>query len=475
MKKSLVLIVVVVLGAVAWAGATYVVGGDVEKRYSILLEESGPWGPVSLSSRSYQRGFLGSKAETVLEVAIPQDDPETAPESLRLVFEHVFRHGPLPFGGGPALARIETRLAEVAVNGESAGEFLEKFPELKQSALTTSVAFSGTTTSRLSIPAFERRTDEGDIKWGGLTLDSEYAPGAKTVIANLALPGMDFRSAEGNVILGGIRGRFDLNEVLPQLYVGTNELTFDGLTFNQPRTEDGEGGILRIKDLAISLDSAYENPLVSYRELIELAELTVNGETFGPGVFDVEMKNLDGEVLSEFQKQVQDIYQGMESFNPDEQMVQLVPLYLQLFTQLMEGKPELNIRRLHLDTPMGAIDGNARVRFAGGAEPALGDPTALLQGLEADVAVAVHEKLVRAILAQDLNKDLAEAREQGVLPADGDAEVAGLVDQRLASQIDALLAQKWVVREGEQLKANASFKSGELLLNGQSLPILGEQ
>jgi len=215
--------------------------------------------------------------------------------------------------------------------------------------------------------------------------------------------------------------------------------------------------------------------LVSYRELIELAELTVNGETFGPGVFDVEMKNLDGEVLSEFQKQVQDIYQGMESFNPDEQMVQLVPLYLQLFTQLMEGKPELNIRRLHLDTPMGAIDGNARVRFAGGAEPALGDPTALLQGLEADVAVAVHEKLVRAILAQDLNKDLAEAREQGVLPADGDAEVAGLVDQRLASQIDALLAQKWVVREGEQLKANASFKSGELLLNGQSLPILGEQ
>jgi len=466
-KKISVAVVVVVLAVVAWAGAAYVMGGDVEERYAAFLAEAGSWGPISIETRSYERGVLSSTAETVLTVAIPQDDPAAAPETLELALGQVFRHGPLPFGGGPALARIETRLAGVSVNGGAAGEFLEKFPELKEAALKTSVSFGGTTTSRLRIPPFERRIDEGEMKSEGLAFESEYAPEAKTAVGTLELPGMEFRTGEGVVTIGGIRGRFDLNEVLPRLYVGKNEVTFDGLTLSRTNAADGDIRELRIKDLAITLDSAYENALVGFRELVELAEVTVDGDTFGPAVFDLEMKNLDGRALSEFQEQLQDIYRGAENFNPDEQLVQLVPLYFQLFNRLLEGKPELSIHRLHLTSPRGNLGGNGHLRFVGDDGAGLGDMAVLLRQIEAGFDLEIHERLVRSLLGENMKNALDQDEASG-LSAE---EVERQLEQAIDSEIEALLAQNFVVREGDKLKGSAGFKNGVLTLNGEALPI----
>lgn len=467
--KKVFAAVIVVLAVVAWAGAAYVVGGDVEKRYGEFLADAGSWGPISVETRSYERGVLSSTAETVLTFALPQDDPSAAPETLELILGQVFRHGPLPFGGAPALARIETRLAGVSMNGGDAGEFLEKFPELKQAALKTSVSFGGTTASRLRIPPFERRFDEGEMKSEGFAFESEYAPGAKTLVGNLELPGMEYRSEEGTVTIGGIRGRFDLNEVLPRLYVGKNKVTFDGLTLSQANAADGDIRDLRMKDLAITLDSTYENSLVGCRELVELAEVTVDGDTFGPSVFDLEIKNLDGQALSEFQEQLQEVYRGMQSSNPEEQLVQLVPLYLQLFDRLLAGKPELNIHRLHLASPRGNLGGSGHLRFVGDGGASLGDMAALSSRIEAGFELEIHERLVRSLLGANMKNSLEQDEASGLSAA----EVEQQLEQAVDSEIEALLAQNFVVREGDKLKGTAGFKEGVLTLNGETLPLFG--
>ena len=77
MKKLVILVVVVLLCVVGWAGATYIVSGKVESQYFNLLEQNAHWGPVTLTSKSYQRGFLTSKAEMLLEMKIPITAIET--------------------------------------------------------------------------------------------------------------------------------------------------------------------------------------------------------------------------------------------------------------------------------------------------------------------------------------------------------------------------------------------------------------
>ncbi len=484
MKKSIIISAVIVLSAVAWAGATYYLGGDARSQYFAALEKNGHWGPVSLSSQGYQRGFFASTAKTALKISLPeqnQADDSSAPKTLELIFAQTFRHGPFPFGldspvsdlNGPALALVETRLDSVLVDGQPVDDVWKNIPELADSAVLTKIAFDGTISSQLRIPNFERQTEKGKLKWEGLSSDSEYDPNKKTVSGTFDIPGFGFASGtdEGSLTAKGINGKFDLVETLENLYVGTEELRFGSFEITIPNKKTGAPEKVRIEDVKVSFAAAYDNNLVNYKEIMTLGAVTADGRTFGPGTVDIELKNLDAQALSELQTQVQELYRHTDTFDPETQASRLGQLYLAFFMKLIEGTPELDINGLHFVTPMGEIDGSGQIKFAGEPGLTLNNPTVLLQRLEVDADLAVHEALVRMLLLGDLKKKLITARDAGSNADYSDAQIDEMAEQQLAAQIEAILAQKYVVRDGGKLKANAVFKNGELIINGQSLPL----
>ena len=70
-----------------------------------------------------------------------------------------------------------------------------------------------------------------------------------------------------------------------------------------------------------------------------------------------------------------------------------------------------------------------------------------------------------------INEQVAVAKllEQGTDLTDEQIEEMAL--QQYEEQLLMLLAQKYIVQEGDKLKTSMTFKQGELMVNGEVLPI----
>lgn len=472
MKKSTIWALSVLLCVLAWAGGAYVIGGQVQNLYQSSLEESDTWGFFSLASEDYRRGFLSSHVRTQVVLSLPRGEKEGAPETVQLVFDHTFRHGPLPGGFSlPALAEVESRLAEVRLDGVDVEGFFEHFPELEAAIAVTRVAFDGSTKSRLHIPPLERHDTDGELKWQGLKIDAVAEPGGRALKGRVEMPGLELIAEGSRIELGAMRGEFDLTEALPWIYVGRSRMSLDGLEMEFPDGEDGGRRSFEVKAGKVTLDSRQEGDRLHYRESLEFARLGKDDEFFGPLSVEVELLNLDGRALSDFMGQFQEAGRELAEVDPESRLIRLLPLYGELAMKLLAGGPELKIERLRLAAPNGEIRGGGRFGFAGEPGLFLGDFVALLQQLEAVVELEAHERLVRSVLAATMRAELqAQAAAQAEYGAE---EVEQLLTESLESEIDNLLERNFVVREGDKLKITAGLNNGVFTLNGAALPIFG--
>ena len=339
-------------------------------------------------------------------------------------------------------------------------KLLTEVPELKELYAVTRVGLDGTSVSRLLIPPFER----GQAVWGGFTSEFEFSPDKKTFVGTFELPKMEAPMVDGEIALEGIRGRVDVVEALPGLYVGTSEVGLETMKMVGP------GKKLQVTDFFVRYDSGCDGNLFHFDQIVKFAGLTMDGEEYGPGGCEIEGKNLDGEALGRFQNQLQEVYRG-NNLSPDQAAAQITPLYGQLFVKLLDGNPELSIRRLYFATPKGTFDGNFLVKLNDHEGVTIAQPIALLQYLEAKADVSVHERLIHSMAAANIKDKLTDARNLGQIPDFSDTEISGLADQQADNQIQALLAQGLIVREGESIKANATFNQGKLVVNGNPLSI----
>jgi uncharacterized protein YdgA (DUF945 family) len=481
-KKLIIAVLIVLVCASGWAGATYVIGGQVEKRYLACLDQVERLGPIRLTTQSYERGFLTSRARTVLEFTVPDpsstQDPaqERVEKSLALTFEHTLRHGPLPAGASPdgrlrlapMLVLAETRLVGAAAGDQILDEVLAEIPQLGDSYAFTIVGFDGGGRSRLMIPAFEKTDEEENstVVCGGLTFDGQFSRGMEDISGNLALPGLQVRMEEGHLLWDGISGSFDMREAFPGVYLGSSEVRLDAM---QIAFADPEGGSREIvvKGLEIGSQSSRKGSTINGLQSVKLSGITVDGETYGPGLMEMEAREFDGEALSRYQADVLQVYR--ETSDPEEMVVSLLPVYVRFFTELSKGAPEIELRRLRFSTPVGEFDGNARLKLHGGEGLDLGDMSWLMKNLEAEAAVTADEKLVRTVLAGCIEEKMKTARDQGDFPSFPDEKISELAGREVDIQLEALAQQKILLRDKGKLSSHAVFNRGELVVNGQQL------
>lgn len=479
MKKLVILSVVILLCVAGWAGATYLVGGQVESQYTRLLDEFGQLGPITMSQQSYQRGFLTSTARTVLELKLPattrpgaQAAADAQNETLQLVFASAIKHGPLPAGSAPGMALIETRLVSVTPSNETFEQLLNQFPQLTETLSVTRIDFSGSMTDRVRLPALETTIDDAQIKWGGLSVDSSYAPGDKTIVGTFDLPSLEIHGEKGELAWQGLHGKLDLVEALPLLYVGSTEVDFGGMEMNFAKGKDGAQQAVQLNGIKLSSRSDCREKLVNFKQTLEFGGVLVDGESYGPGRCVIDAKNLDGEVLGGFQAQVRELYRSGQGSTPDELVGQLLPLYTRMLIELLEKSPEFNISSFSFATPQGNIDGRLLIKYHGSQGVDTQNPQAMLQALDASAELAIHENLVKQLIAQNLKNELTAAKLNGQIPDTfSAADIAELAAQQSDAQLEMVLAQALVVRDGDMIRSNATFKQGELVVNGQPLPL----
>ena len=505
MKKSIVLFAVVLFLVIVWGGIVYVVGNNAEKSYLNLLEESSQFGFVTFTNTSYERGFLQFKATTLMQIDFPvvesrqeslsieqdemTDEPavEMTERSFRLEFEHIFYHGPLPvssgpasrFGSGPAIALVETSLVRFSPEPEGLQNLLEEIPELKRTIDVARIGFDGTTVSILEMPKFEYPLEDGRVTSGGLKAELTYSLVSGALSGSYDIQSVEFSMPEqGSMVWEGLSGEFDLQKVLPLVYVGPSKAVVGAMEINFPSLETGELEVVRIEEMELTSNSSFDGQMVNLQQKSMFGGITIESDKYRPLFIDAEAKNLDAQALSEFQRQVIANYKDTSKLDPDAIAGAILPLYLELFGKLLAGDPEMNIRNFSFVTPKGAAEGIFELKTSGIRDVSFDDPSRLLQYLQhidSSASLTVDESLVQAIMLSQaksgINEQVAVAKllEQGLELSD--QQIEEMAVQQYEQQLEMVIAQKYIVREGEKLKTRVTFKQGVLMLNGQMVPL----
>jgi len=483
MKNLITILVIALLAAGGLAGGNYYLGSTVEKEYFKALAEQGHWGPFTLTNKSYERGFLSSKAQTVLEIAdtaepVDGDSNQTA-ENVKIVFDHTFWHGPLALatpGNGamtptPALVVAETKVSGFTPKNEELSTMLAEVPDLAKSNLLVTVGLDGHVKGDLKIPAFDKQKDGVKVSWGGFTMSVGMSKDKSKLAGGMDMPKLDVQYETGNFTIGAMTGKFDLTEALPLLYLGSSKVSLAGINTKYADMMGNQQELV-LQGLDIDSVSSKTGNMVAMSQTMKLANLTVENATYGPALCTVEFKNLDAQALSDFQVQLRKIYTeaGADASKLEAQVEQMLGMYKDLLLKCLKSSPEMRISQLHLATSRGNADGQFAVKFAAPAEINLDNPLALLQHLESNAEISIQEKLLKGILSDEMKREM-----QAFGGADGQTfaedEFSKLAEEQYNAQVEPLVEQKFVVREGESLKSSAVFKNGTLTVNGQQVPL----
>ena len=455
MKKFAFAVIVFVCGA--YVASAYILGGQAREQYFSALKEYERYGFVSLVNQSYEQGFFTSRAQTLVELRIPDESQETAGDVSRFVVNHVLYHGPLTGAGGdffrPGLARVTSSVEPVAGDAGSQDIFAA-FPELAGTVSEVYVGFNGDVTGDLHGPSIDRDIDGEHVAWSGLGLRAEYVPSTRALRGKVDMPSLIVKAGEGSTELEALTCEFDMVEVLPLVYAGRVDAGISAMGIIP-----AEGEHVRVRNLRLTSNSSCDGSLYHFAQNIALESVAVGSSTYGPASCELTGKNLNATALSEFQTSVQNLYRNMSDTNSEVFFDQVGQLYADLFAKILAGKPELGMPHLRVITPLGDLTGAFSVKLLSPAGEAGLNPLLLLQHLEAGAELAVHEELLKGMLRIDMDKE-----------AEGQ-NLEEIVQQRYAERIEPLVAQNLLVREGGIISGKALFSNGRLTVNGKDMPI----
>lgn len=479
MKKFIIAIVIALTGIAVWAGATYVIGGQVEQHYQDHIARFAQWGPLHMTIESYERGFLSSQGRTLMEFRVPvpaKEEGEIETKTLKLTLEHQVCNGPLPFGSGnfslmPKLARIETRLVAASLLGEDGegNDLLVKLPWLAEIYDLASISLSGRGRDQLVIPAIEQTIEEEQlsINWGGLQSDVGFAQDMSNLAGNVMLSSLQLTADEGRMEWDGARVDFDLHEAFPLVYLGRYQV--DSGLLEMGFNESGKGRQkLRVEGFAIDSQASQNGATVEYLQTLKVAKVAVNEAGYGPGVLEVAARGLDGEVLSRYQQDMLGVY-DQELLDPEAVGMQMMQVYLRLLNGLAEGSPEIEFSKLQLATPNGDFTGNLYLKLNGEAGQELNNVPALLQKLEGKAQITTDESLVRSVMTGLIAQQMKNAYRQRDLASPTDEELAARAASQVQQTLEVLIGQQFIERSEGKLRCKAVFDRGELKVNGQRL------
>ena len=348
-------------------------------------------------------------------------------------------------------------------------DLLDKLPWLAEISDLTSISLDGRGRDRLVIPAFEKTVEEEEltISWGGLRSDTRFSKDLASLAGDIKLAGLQMTAKEGRLRWDGAQLDFDLNEAFPLVYLGSYQASSGPLEmdFNGPGKGRQE---LRVEGLEVDSLASQNGATVEYLQSLKVAKVEVNDAGYGPGELEVAVRGLDGEVLSQYQRDALGVY-GQESFDPEVIGMQMMQVYLRLWSGLVKGSPEIEFRKLQFATPSGGFSGDLRLKLHGDENLAPGDVPALLEKLEGQAQLTADESLVRTVMTGMLAQEMKKAFQQQEMPQPSDEEIATMAGSQVEQQLEALIGQQFIERSDGKLRCKAVFEGGELKVNGQRL------
>ena len=426
----------VVLVAVPWWRGGVAVSG-FEKLDAAIAEAS--QGRM-VSTTTVERGVLRSFATTQLG-AVGDESGDASESSIQV--RHTIFHGPLPIGEllhgrpprGLSQALVETEILLPSID-----------PDRVIATVTTQVDWSGLTRVELDAPAYEH--DIPSIRWSGakgslVASDVEF----ERVSGYIEMPGLEVSFGENEASIEDIFMDVDAEpSAIEGLALGAGSVSVGRMHVSTPDQQFELTG-LRWGQRA-EVDAEAETYSSTFRTDLEAFALA--GDDYGPGAFELVMRNLDLKALGELQ--------ALANTPPSEELDaeaaegRAMDQFLQILTQ----SPELEITELSFTSPDGTLQGTGQARIDGESPALAMGVLGAMGALSAEADLLFPPRLFHKLLDQMLANQLAEPT------STFSVEAAAMRSEWL----DRLLSAGYIQLTPDGYRVRIEFAGGGLRLNG---------
>ncbi len=460
MKKiltALAIVLVLILGAAA--AAPFWFGMEAEKHYQQIVQELAKNTSVAIDSRSYERGWLSSRAEAVIAwPGLPAD----------LTVSHDIAHGPLAldkllggdFSFAPAAAFISSR-ATFSPSKSASEQEKALARQLPPITAQTVVSLTGDAEMELTAPPTKKMGKEGaGFNWRGLSGKITVRQGGNQVLTELQSPGLVAASATGELSVSQIRLNSD-HTGGRGVMLGTTTLHIGNV---------GIGPDMDFKGLRLTASAKPAGPNVDTTVNYQIKELRVNTASYGPGQLTVVLRKLDAAALRRFEQQVN----ALSKRNlPQEQVsMQTAAETMKLIAALSKKVPELEVTKLSFLTPEGELSGTAKIVLDGSELDLAQNMMLIVRALRGELELSIPPSMVKAILTPQIREDIEGYKQAGTLSA-REAEritpavMAKIVDEAYSSYLPRNPFTRLLARVGGRYRLTISFRDGRLLVNNE--------
>ncbi len=488
MKKSIVIVVVLLLVVVGlWGGATYWFGLKTEQQYQMLLQKASQSRHLKFVNESYERGFLSSRARSIVAI---QPTPGITPDDqpIKLTLDHEITHGPFPIIQSaqgesqfkPLMAVFDTKIVLAPETQAQFKELLAQVPEIGSVRDRTTLYLDGNGEEKFVVAPLKRTFGDEDkvaVDWKGLTFQVNFTGDLKGFKGTLIVPGLEVVAKDINLKVKEVKSAFNLQEGISGLSLGEASLSLAGLEFAE--NQEAKTNTFQLSGFNVNTSNKAAGDNINSLLAIRTDQMKLEDLQYGPGIFELEFRNLDAASIAKLQKMLGD--EGTQPQQQSEEAMEMLNLarYGEILAGLLRKSPEIEVTRFDLKTTEGDFAAKAKVTFDGTKAGTDFNILALASAITAQADCKVGERLLRRLLSSTMkDKIIAEMKDKSgdedseldsALP--DEEELNALVSSAVEEQLNALMQQGLLQKANGEYRSSASYKAGQIVLNGRPLSL----
>jgi uncharacterized protein YdgA (DUF945 family) len=466
--KKIIITIVVLAGLALGAASPYWFGQKMEAELRAELAHMKndpnmpPWLDVKIDK--YARGWLSSTAMVTTTIDMSQlappsksqPKPPPSPKPLVLNFENDIRHGPF-VNGQWVMAMIESRLVPSDEMADVVKYYFQDQPPFSQ---TTLVQMDGHYKTEFQVPPFNGRDhlDQADIRWQGLKGTGRGDMQSQQCRFEGSAPLFERVAGKQKVLLKLLVLKWQGNRSSAGLMLGDGSFSL-----GEMNVAGAKGENISIKGFKVLASSHEDQGLLAVQESFGFGRLAVENQfEMGPGKLEIVLRNIDQAVVSDMQRQVQQL---QSTGVPPEQMgLKIAEMFKTSGATLLKSSPEFELSKLNLTTAQGDVSGKVLVSFDGSTDFDINVPPSLVQGLKVDAQASVPTVLLKRIFESKIRARLV-AMEKSGKSVGSPEEVEQYVQQMTERQLVQFEKMNFIVPDGKAYRSHLKFANGSLTLN----------
>jgi len=395
-------------------------------------------------------------------------------------------HGPVIYTGshvsfGLGYAESDLNLPKELV--EKLSPYLSAESTSPKLKLSVFVDYTNKSRFQVEVPAFKLLAKESkdELEWLGMVGDINVSSDLKKISGDITLDGINIIKDKIKGVLGKVTSDYSLHKTEDNLYLGQAGVSIPSLVVTQ---EDHP--LFAVTQLKARTENGVENGLFESTSKMSLDKVVANDKTYGPGLLEISIKNIDAKVLARLNTQVNKM-QRTSGAERQQTMFAMLPEIPKLLAQ----GPRFEISTLKLTVPDGDIDGHFTIALP---KTDAVNPFQIMQKIEGDGKFQVPAAIVKRAFIESLKqKATAQASLQSAVmaqmnddksmpevkatataavatPAAPDAVNQDAVVQQATAEADkkltALVEAKVLVQDGQNILLEFHLAQGKLTLNG---------